>query len=167
MTSSTLSEKTSRHRLQTLKRVAKELGSRAIDRRTGLGKALTRWRQELIADLGGPDAVSTQQRALVDLAVTTKLLIDTIDRWILTQSTLINARKRALLPVVLQRQQLADSLARYMNLLGLERRMRPVQDLRTYLAERYAPQSTSTLRNQESNPLTAQATAGSPGPSGP
>jgi hypothetical protein len=66
--------------------------------------------------------------ALVDLAVTTKLLIDTIDGWILTQPTLINARKRALLPVVLQRQQLADALARYLNLLGLERR-RVVVDL--------------------------------------
>jgi len=69
--------------------------------------------------------------------------------------------------VVLQRQQLADSLARYMNLLGLERRMRPVQDLRTYLAERYAAQSTSTLTNPESNPLAPQATAGSPGTSEP
>jgi hypothetical protein len=41
---------------------------------------------------------------------------------------LINARKRALLPVVLQRQQLADALARHLTQLGLERR-RSVVDL--------------------------------------
>src|SRR5262245_6482158 len=112
----------SRHGLHTLKRAVKELGRRAIDRRTALGKALTHWRQELIADLGGPDIVSTQQVALVDLAVTTKLLIESVDAWLLTQPTLINRRKRALLPVVLQRQQLADALGRYMSQLGLERR---------------------------------------------
>jgi hypothetical protein len=82
MTSST-TPKHSLHGLHTLKRAVKELGRRAIDGRTALGKALTRWRQELIADLGGPDVVSTQQLALVDLAVTTKLLIESVDAWLL------------------------------------------------------------------------------------
>ena len=121
MTSS-MTQKNARHGLHTLKRAVKQLGRRAIDRRTALGKALTQWRQELIADLGGPDLVSTQQLALVDLAVTTKLLIESVDAWLLAQPTLINARKRTLLPVVLQRQQLADALGRYMSQLGLERR---------------------------------------------
>jgi hypothetical protein len=40
----------------------------------------------------------------------------------LDQSTLINKRKKALLPVVLQRQTLADALARYLGQLGLERK---------------------------------------------
>jgi hypothetical protein len=116
------------HDLATLKRAINELGRRAIDRRTVLGKALEQWRAHLIADLGGPDSVSTQQAAIVDLAVKTKLLVDSIDAWLLTRPTLINARKRALLPVVLQRQQLADALARYMTQLGLNRR-RVVVDL--------------------------------------
>jgi hypothetical protein len=51
-----------------------------------------------------------------------KLLLDSIDAWPLTHSSLINKRKKALLPVVLQRQQLADGFARYMAQLGLERR---------------------------------------------
>ena len=41
--------------------------------------------------------------------------------WLLTQPTLINKRKKSLLPVVLQRQTLADGLARYLAQLGLER----------------------------------------------
>jgi hypothetical protein len=46
---------------------------------------------------------------------------------------LIHKSKRQLFPVVLQRQQLADALARYMNQLGLEKRVNSVPDLRTYL----------------------------------
>jgi hypothetical protein len=33
-------------------------------------------------DLGGPDAISTQQAALVDLAVRTKLLVDSVDTYV-------------------------------------------------------------------------------------
>ena len=111
-----------RHGLTRLKAAVRGLGSRVIDRRTTLGKALAEWRQQLIQDLGGPDAVSTQARAIVDLAVRTKLLLDSVDAWLLTQPSLINKRARALLPVVRERQRLADSLARYLTLLGLERR---------------------------------------------
>jgi hypothetical protein len=83
-----------------------------------------KWRTDLVADLGGQDNISTQQSALIDLAVKSKLLLDSIDAWLLTQPTLINKRKKALLPVVLQRQTLADGLARYLAQLGLERRHR-------------------------------------------
>jgi hypothetical protein len=89
---------------------------------SSLSYALKKWRRDLIADLGGDDAISTQQSALVDLAVKSKLLLDSVDAWLLTQDSLINKRKRSLLPVVLQRQTLADGLAKYLNLLGLERR---------------------------------------------
>jgi len=50
----------------------------------------------------------------------------------------VNARKRALLPVVRERQALADALAGYMSTLGLERKAEPVPDLRTYLESRAA-----------------------------
>ena len=46
----------------------------------------------------------------------------------------MNARKRAVLPVVqLNRGQLADSLARLMSQLGLERRAQPVKSLQDYI----------------------------------
>lgn len=125
------------HGLTTLKRALKVLGGRAIDRRTTLGRALARWRADLVADLGGTESISTQEEALVDLAVKTKLLLDSVDVWLLTQPTLVNSRKRALLPVVLQRQQLADALARYMTQLGLKRRAKPVPNLQDYIRERY------------------------------
>jgi hypothetical protein len=61
---------------------------------------------------------------VVELAVHTKLLLDSIDAWLLRQPSLIDRRKRALLPVVRERQHLADALARYLGLLGLEHRAR-------------------------------------------
>jgi hypothetical protein len=89
-----------------------------------VAKALKRWRLELVADLGGRDNLSTQQDAIIDLAVKQKFLLDSIDAWLLTRDTLIvSGRKKApaLLPVVVQRQQVADALAKYPNMLGLGR----------------------------------------------
>ncbi len=127
----------SKHGLTVLKRAVKGLGGRVIDRRTALGKALAQWRTELINDLGGLGAVSTQEVAVVDLAVRTKLLLDSIDAWLLTQRSLINVKQRALLPAVLQRQQLADGLARYLIQLGLARRKAPTKSLEQYVTEKY------------------------------
>jgi hypothetical protein len=121
------------HGLTLMKRALKEHGTRAIDRRTSLGKALDRWQDELVSDLGGSQQVSTQQRAIVTLAVRTKLLLESIDAWLLQQPTLVNARKRTVLPVVLQRQQLADALAKYMTQLGLERKAKQLPTLSEYL----------------------------------
>jgi hypothetical protein len=57
-----------RHGLYTMQKAVQTLGSRALpSRSTALGRALHEWRTALIADLGGEDAVLTQQRALVEL----------------------------------------------------------------------------------------------------
>ena len=126
----------SRHGLNVLKARVKLRGLQAIDRRTTAAQALLAWQKQLIADLGGERAVSAQQRALVELATRTKLYVDSLDAWIMEQPSLVNARKRTVHPVVLQRQQLAGALARYMTQLGLERRAKDVQDLRSYLQEK-------------------------------
>ena len=114
----------SKHGLYRMKGAIKQLGGRVIDKRTTLGKALSEWRESLIEDLGGKGAISTQQEALVDLCVKSKLLLDSIDVWLLTQPSLINLARQALIPVVRERTQLADSLARYLSQLGLERRVK-------------------------------------------
>jgi hypothetical protein len=112
------------HGLISLKKAVNTLGNRALDQRTKTGKALAQWRADLIRDLGGD--VSTQQDAIISLAVKTKLLLDSIDVWLLEQPTLIIKRKKAIIPAVIQRQQLADALSRYMGQLGLERKAKPV-----------------------------------------
>lgn len=105
------------HGLTVLKQAVNGLGNRLIDRRTVTGRALAQWRKDLIIDLGGQGNISTQQSAIIDLAVKSKLLLDSIDAWLLAQDSLINKRKRALLPAVIQRQQ-------YLAMLGLERKVR-------------------------------------------
>src|SRR5262245_2554529 len=62
-----------------LRRAVRVLGGRVLDGRTTLGRELAAWKQELVRDLGGPETVSTQQAALVELAVRTKLLLDSVD----------------------------------------------------------------------------------------
>jgi hypothetical protein len=63
----------------TMKKAVKVLGGRLMDRRTSLGKALDQWRGQLVADLGRPDMISTQELAILNLAVKTKLLLDSVD----------------------------------------------------------------------------------------
>lgn len=125
-----------------LKTAVRELGARAIDRRTRIGKALAAWRRDLEEDLGGPEALTTQKRALVDLAVRTKLMLDSIDAWILEQRSLVDRKRRALLPVVRERQSLVATLRQILVDLGLERRLGEPLDLRTYLAVRTASRPT-------------------------
>ena len=60
-------------------------------------------------DLGGSDVVSTQELALVDLAVRTKLL-DSVDTYVLSMESAVNKKRRCLWPVVRERQALAGQL---------------------------------------------------------
>ena len=78
-----------------------------------------------------------------ELAARTKVLLDGVDAWLFGKPTkhegstrLFSKRDRKLYPIVRQRQALADSLARYMGMLGLERRAK-VYDLGEYVVEQY------------------------------
>ena len=130
----------STHGLCTLKAAVRAAGDNWLDTLGPVGQALKEWQDEIIADLGGPAAISAQQRALVQLATRTHLFLESIDRFLLEQPSLVNKSRRQLFPVVLQRQQLADALARYVNLLGLERRSRPMPSLNEYLQGRAGEQ---------------------------
>ncbi len=126
-----------KHGTYRLKAAVRDLGSRAIDRRTTVGRALVAWRRELIDDLGGPESVSTQQAALVDLLTREKLILDSLDAYLAELGGgIINRKRRALIPIVRERAQLADSFTRRLVALGLERRVREAPDVAAYLASR-------------------------------
>jgi hypothetical protein len=114
-----------------------KFGSHVIDGRSRVAHALDQFRDELIRDLGGPAGVSTQQRVIIDLAVRTHLMVQSLDNYLLSLGSLVNRRKRALWPVARERTALADSLAKYMAMLGLQRREAPVKSLQEYVAEKY------------------------------
>ena len=109
-----------KHGLRMLKRAVRLLTTRALDKRTSTVKALVQWREDLVRDLGGE--VSTQQDAIIDVACKTKLILDSVDVWILEQPTLINKRKKSVIAAAKERQLFADALSRYMAMLGLARR---------------------------------------------
>lgn len=119
----------SRTGLNALKARVKVRGLSAIDMRTQAARELVGWRDEVLEDLGGAEAVSASQRAVVDIATRTKLYLDSLDAWLLEQPSLIVKRRRSILPVLRERQQIADSLARLLGHLGLERRARPARSL--------------------------------------
>ena len=111
----------------TLKKAVQVLGSRALPtKRTALGRELRAWRDSLVADLGGPDAVSTQQVALVEKAVTQKLICDSLDAYVLAMSSLVDKRHRTLWPVVRERAAQVTLLQSILRDLGLGRRSRDV-----------------------------------------
>jgi len=111
------------------------LGSRALPpASTALGRELRAWRDSLVTDLGGPDVVSTQQLALVEKAVTQKLICDSLDGYVLGMGSLVNKRHRTLWPVVKERAAQVSLLQSLLRDLGLERPAHDV-DLATALAQ--------------------------------
>ena len=123
----------SKHGLYAMKQSIKTLGNRTVDQRTAVGKALAEWRADLLHDLGGETSVSTQEMALVHEAVTTKLILDSINTWLLSQHSLINKRTRAVIAVVRDRNTLVTTLRGLLGDLGLSRRSKTVTDLTTYV----------------------------------
>lgn len=111
------------------------LGTRALPAKsTALGRELRAWRAALIADLGGEDSVSTQQRALIDKAVTQKLICDSLDGYVLGMVSLVNKRHRTLWPVVRERAAQVALLQSLLRDLGLARKV-PELDLAAELAK--------------------------------
>jgi hypothetical protein len=112
------------HGVNALRRAVSTLGRRTIDKRTTVGKQLASWRSDLLADLGGAESVSTQELALVEEAVKVKLLLNSAAGWMLSQPSLVDKRKRALVPVVRDYQALVNVLRGLLTDLGLKRRAR-------------------------------------------
>ena len=72
---------------------------------------------------------------MVDLAGRSKLLLDSVDAYLLTCKSIINKRRKTVIPVLLQREQIAEALARRLIALGLEKRTRQLS-LADALAQR-------------------------------
>ena len=113
-----------RTNLLALKARVKLRGMFAIDKRTHAARGLLRWKEQIIFDLGGSEAVSAQRMALIDMAVRTRLFIEHCDAWLMEQKSLINAKEKGAIPLLLQRQALVDSLCKILKHLGLDRRER-------------------------------------------
>ena len=107
-----------------------------LDLRSPGARSLIAWQRNVIADNGGEEGLATTWKTILEVATRTKLFIDHLDAWLLEQKTLVNYKRRCVLPVLRERQALADSLVRYLQILGLERRAKPVPSLQEYLASK-------------------------------
>jgi hypothetical protein len=111
----------SRHGLKALKGRVMVRGLASVDMRSAAAQALFAWRGELLAALGGKEHVSPQKAALIETCVRTRLFIDHVDAFLLEQHSLINRKKKSILPILRERTQLCDSLTKTLCHLGLER----------------------------------------------
>src|SRR5260370_28629114 len=119
----------SRHGLNRTVARVKLRGFRSIDRRTAAAREVMAFQRELASALGGDTALSPQRRKLVDMAARAALFLDHLDGWLTEQKSLVNHRTRSVLPALVQRQSIADHLARLLDKLGLDRVPQRVQTL--------------------------------------
>lgn len=131
------------------------------------------WRREVVEDLGGPEAVPAATLALLNAATGSKIILDSLDRYIfeLAESGgLVSRRTRKAFAVVADRMRVADSLTRQLQALGLERRSRPAPSLQDYLRARYGqgqePEDGDRHGDQEPTPE-AEDPAASDSPGSP
>jgi hypothetical protein len=122
--------------LRTLRRRVQLQGLACLDKRSAGGQELLYWRKELTIALGGEDDLSPQKKMLVELATRQRLIIDHIDGYIMSLPSLILRRKKSVLPIVMQRAVLAESLQKTLDRLGLERVPKLVPTLAEYLKEK-------------------------------
>jgi hypothetical protein len=142
-----------------LKKAVSKLGSRALDGRSTLAKELGEERRELIQALGGPTEVSPQEMAIVEMIAQKRIRRKPIAQWaLLNRDRLFDRRKRSLVPIALQLEQLEESEVRLLKELGLKRRARQLPSLTEYLntGKAAAPHAGST------NKMNDGATPGQP-----
>ena len=111
----------------------------ADDALTPVERRARAWRGEVLHDLGGSEAVSAAKLALVEAALGTKIVLDSLDRYLFELASLdglANRRNRRAYSIVADRMRVADSLTRQLATLGLDRVERPPVDLGTYLSAR-------------------------------
>src|SRR5262245_20675951 len=89
-----------------------------------LQQAMDHLRAQLLTDKGGPDAVTTAERVLIDLAVAAAIKSQRVEAYLATLPCLIDKRRRRVWQVVRDSTTLATHLATLLRDLGLERRAR-------------------------------------------
>jgi len=115
----------------------------SLDRRSAAARALVEWKDDLVVALGGDINISPQEQALLEMIVRTRILIDSVDGFLMSQECLVNKKKKVILPVLRERQSLVDSFARLLSQLGLKRREKPLPTLEEYLESKDMPTAAS------------------------
>ena len=124
--------RSNRTNMDALKAAVKVQGMWRIDRRSLAAKALFRWKRELVAQCGGVEELTPAKACLVDMAVRTRLFIEALDAFLVEQKSLINKSQKSVIPVLLERQQLVDSMGKLLKQIGLNRQHGKIPSLKEY-----------------------------------
>ena len=87
-------------------------------------------RAQLVAARGGQDEVTAQEGVLIDLIVGTAIKVQRANAYLATLPSLVDRRHRRLWPILLDVKRLEGHLANLLRDLGLERKAKPVMDIR-------------------------------------
>jgi hypothetical protein len=112
------------------------LGTQRLDGRSAVAVGVRMLKEEIRRDMGGADQLSRAQEVVLESAARAWVILTALDDYIARQPTLVNGRKKTVLPVVQTRMQVAEGLARNLERLspGLSRVAKDV-DLAAELAE--------------------------------
>jgi hypothetical protein len=109
----------------------------AKGRKPRVPMAITEWRAQLLTDLGGEENLSAQESCLVELAVRYRLYLDFTDNYIMNlPDGVVIKRRKTIMPVVMQRTQLATALERCLSTLGLKRRPKRIESIHEVIARK-------------------------------
>jgi hypothetical protein len=102
------------HRAERILREHKGRHNALYSMRTTIGRINAQRRDEYVQYCGGEAQLSPTLRECIHGAVKARLLLDWVDAYLMRLGeSMVHRRRKTLYPVVLQRQQLADSLLRY------------------------------------------------------
>lgn len=104
---------------------------RQLDGRSALSQSIAKYRAELLSSLGGAENLSAMELTILETCSRDWILLQSIDAYIL-QTGAFNKKRRQAYPLTVQRMQIADSLTRRLQALGLQRRSK-VLSLSDYL----------------------------------
>jgi hypothetical protein len=100
-------------------------------------RVIKRWQKDLANDLGGMGALSTAQKTLLELSTRTRLILEHVDAYLLTQTSLLVKRQGKLRPMVMDRMRISDTLTRQLLALGLQRQAKTIPALASYVDAKY------------------------------
>ena len=109
--------------------------TRRLDGRSAVARALKDITADIRRDLG--DDLTRAQELILEDAAQSWVIRQSLDDWISRQPTLVT-RKRQLVPVVKDRMQVAEHLAKQLDRLGLERKAKPIESLASYIRRKDA-----------------------------
>lgn len=125
-----------------------------VDLRRREDRAVVQTLAALEADLGDVSA----QEALILAGIGRKLRdLAKIEEYLDGLSSIVNKRRKDLLPIVAKKHQLLESIRRDLESIGLRRRTKDVPDIGRYLSERYGAQDAPNGRAEDNGQASSKS----------